>query len=332
MENRVEAIDCAVSDFEPPSGGSSDLKGKVVGRFAPSPTGRMHAGNIFAALVAWLIAKSQDGDIVLRIEDLDRERSKQAYIDDVQRDFERLGLTWDFGPYYQHDRDEAYQAAFDELKGRGLVYPCFCSRADLHAASAPHRGEKFVYPGTCRHLDAAQIADKQRLKQPAYRLAVPDETYFFVDAIQGECSQNLATECGDFLIKRSDGAFAYQLAVVVDDAAQGVNFVTRGVDLLSSTPQQIYLQKMLGLPTCNYAHIPLLVSQQDRRLSKRDKDASIDALMDTYGSASAVIGHIAYVAGMVESDEPATPQELLRFFDLRKLSQKWSGEIQMLWH
>lgn len=184
----------------------------VVGRFAPSPTGRMHAGNIFAALMAWLVAKSQGGSIVLRIEDLDRERSKACYIDAVQRDFEALGLTWDKGPYFQHDRDEAYREAFRLLQNKGLVYPCFCSRADLHAASAPHRGEKFVYPGTCKNLTDEQRKERALTRKPAQRLIVPDAVYAFADLVQGGYRQNLATECGDFLVQRSDQAFAYQLA------------------------------------------------------------------------------------------------------------------------
>lgn len=318
----MPAVDC---------GFSSAKRSRVVGRFAPSPTGRMHAGNIFAALVAWLVAKSQDGDIVLRIEDLDRERSKKEYIEAVQHDFEYLGLTWDFGPYFQRNRDDAYQEAFEVLQKDDLVYPCFCSRADLHAASAPHRGERFVYPGTCRNLRSEEVAEKAKSKNPAWRLRVPDETYRFDDSIRGEYRQNLEGECGDFLVKRSDGAFAYQLAVVVDDAAQGVNSVVRGVDLLSSTPQQVYLQDILDLPKCDYAHIPLLVAEKDRRLSKRDKDASIDALAKTYGSAEAIIGHVAYVTGIIDFDEPASPDELLASFDLQKLSQKWRGEIQILW-
>ena len=232
----------------------------VVGRFAPSPTGRMHAGNVFAALTAWLVAKSQGGRIVLRIEDLDAERSKPVYIDAVQRDFEALGLTWDEGPYFQHDRTEAYRAAYDELRERGLVYPCFCTRADLHAASAPHRGEKPVYPGTCRHLSDGERAVRAQQRMPAQRLIVPDREVAFVDQVQGSYAQNLAADCGDFLVQRSDGAFAYQLAVVVDDAAQGVTSVVRGVDLLCSTPQQLYLQELLGLPHPAYAHIPLLVA------------------------------------------------------------------------
>ncbi|MFR0706428.1 MAG: glutamate--tRNA ligase family protein [Eggerthella lenta] len=230
----------------------------------------MHAGNVFAALTAWLVAKSQGGRIVLRIEDLDAERSKPVYIDAVQRDFEALGLTWDEGPYFQHDRTEAYRAAYDELRERGLVYPCFCTRADLHAASAPHRGEKPVYPGTCRHLSDGERAVRAQQRMPAQRLIVPDREVAFVDQVQGPYAQNLAADCGDFLVQRSDGAFAYQLAVVVDDAAQGVTSVVRGVDLLCSTPQQLYLQE---LSVCHpvYAHIPLLVAERDRRLSKRPR-------------------------------------------------------------
>ena len=144
----------------------------IKGRFAPSPTGRMHAGNIFSALMAWLVAKSQGGTMVLRIEDLDRERSKPRFIDAVQRDFETLGLTWDEGPYFQHDRDDAYQAAFDTLVDKGLVYPCFCTRADLHAASAPHHGEKLVYPGTCRNLTPQQRMERAVSRKPAMRLRV----------------------------------------------------------------------------------------------------------------------------------------------------------------
>ena len=288
----------------------------------------MHAGNIYAALVAWLIAKSQGGEIVLRIEDLDRERSKPEFIDAVQRDFEMLGLTWDHGPFFQHDRDEAYAAAFNSLVERGLVYPCYCTRADLHAASAPHRGEKLVYPGTCRSLSVDERAAREASgRKPAMRLIVPDEIISFRDTIQGEYSQNLEFDCGDFLIRRSDQAFAYQLAVVVDDAAQGVNCVVRGVDLLCSTPQQIYLQDLLGLPRPTYGHIPLLVAERDRRLSKRDHDASLDALLARFGSPEAIIGHIAGVVGLAPTTEPATPEQLLSCFSLKNLH----GRIQIAW-
>lgn len=303
----------------------------VIGRFAPSPTGRMHAGNVFAALVAWLVAKSQDGRIVLRIEDLDAERSKPQFVDAVQRDFEQVGLTWDEGPFFQHDRTEAYRAAFDRLNVRGLTYPCFCTRADLHAASAPHRGEKPVYPGTCRHLTPTERAFRALGRAPAERLAVPDERVAFVDQIQGPYSQNLSTDCGDFLVRRSDGAFAYQLAVVVDDAAQGVNSVVRGVDLLCSTPQQIYLQSLLDLPHPKYAHVPLIVAELNRRLSKRDKDASLDALLARFKTPEAVIGHIAGLTGLAPTCDPATPEELLATFDLAALPTTFSDLVQVRW-
>lgn len=303
----------------------------IVGRFAPSPTGRMHAGNVFAALAAWLVAKSQGGKIVLRIEDLDAERSKPVHIDAVQRDFEALGLTWDEGPYFQHDRTEAYRAAFDELRARGLVYPCFCTRADLHAASAPHRGEKPVYPGTCRGLSAAERAARAQQRTPAQRLAVPDERIAFVDQVQGPYEQDLARDCGDFLVRRSDGAFAYQLAVVVDDAAQGVTSVVRGVDLLCSTPQQLYLQQLLGLPHPAYAHVPLLVAERDRRLSKRDRDAALDELLARFKTPAAVIGHIAGIVGLAPTCDPATPEELLATFDLAALPTTFDDLVQVRW-
>lgn len=291
----------------------------------------MHAGNVFSALVAWLVAKSQGGSIVLRIEDLDAERSKPQFIDAVQRDFESLGLAWDEGPYFQHDRDEAYQAAYDELCERGLVYPCFCTRADLHAASAPHHGEKLVYAGTCRNLTDEERTERMKERRPASRFIVPDETLSFVDGIQGEYSQNLAAECGDFLIRRSDDAFAYQLAVVVDDAAQGVNSIVRGVDLLCSTPQQMYLQDLLGYPHPSYAHVPLLVAEEGRRLSKRDHDAALDALLERFKTPAGIIGHIAGITGIAPTCDPATPEQLLATFDLQAFASSIPNNVQIRW-
>lgn len=311
--------------------GVASMPQEVKGRFAPSPTGRMHAGNVFAALCAWLIAHAQGGSIVLRIEDLDRQRSKAEYIDAVQRDFERLGLYWDEGPYFQSDRDEVYQEAFEHLAASQLVYPCYCTRADLHAASAPHFGEKMVYPGTCRNLTQEQRAEKERVRPPAQRLAVAEATYSFVDMVQGPYAQYLPDDCGDFLIRRSDGAFAYQLAVVVDDAEQGVNSVVRGMDLLCSTPQQMYLQDALGLPHPTYAHIPLLVSEENRRLSKRDHDAELEAMLARFGTPEALIGHIAGITGLAPSCDPASPEELLSVFDLDAFANNLKDSIQIRW-
>ena len=304
---------------------------RPVGRFAPSPTGRMHAGNIFAALMSWLIVKSQDGAIILRIEDLDVERSRSSYADQVCRDFESLGLTWDEGPFYQHERDEAYQDAYQRLVDSGIVYPCFCTRADLHAASAPHRGEKLVYPGTCRNLTAQEIEERSANRKPAYRVRVPHRVYELDDLVQGKYAQELESECGDFIIRRSDGLFAYQLAVVVDDAAQGVNCIVRGMDLLVSTPQQMFLQEQLGFEQCDYAHVPLMVGERDRRLSKRDRDAALDELLAVYKTPEGVIGHVAFVAGLIDSDEPCAASDLLEGFDVAKLDSIFPDKVQILW-
>ena len=298
----------------------------VIGRFAPSPSGRMHAGNVFAALCAWLVAKLQGGRVVLRVEDLDAQRSKRHHAQAIMRDFEALGLFWDEGPYYQHDRDEAYEQAFSRLQELGLTYPCFCTRADLHAASAPHAAERFVYPGTCARLSAKERASRLEAGHASWRLRVGQATHSFEDLLQGACSFDLARDCGDFVIRRFDGSFAYQLAVVVDDAAQGVNSVVRGVDLLDSSPQQAYVQKLLGLPESDYAHVPLIVAPDGRRLAKRNQDAAMDALLARFGSPEAVIGHIAHLAGLIDHDEPASPENLLKALTLEELRRALAGK------
>lgn len=293
----------------------------------------MHAGNIFASLMAWLIAKAQGGDIVLRIEDLDEQRSKQSYIDALQRDYETLGLTWDRGPYYQHNRLDVYREAYETLQSRGLVYPCYCTRADIHTASAPHRGEKLVYPGTCRYLSLEEQARRRREgRRSAQRLRVPSEIYSLHDLVQGDYCQNLETDCGDFIIRRSDGAFAYQLAVVVDDAQQGINSVVRGVDLLCSTPQQLYLQTLFGYDQPTYAHVPLLVAEKDRRLSKRDRDASLEELLKRFKTPKGMIGHIAFTVGLIPVFEPCSPEDLLASFRADLVSDMFADKIQVLWH
>lgn len=297
---------------------------QLIGRFAPSPTGRMHAGNIFSALICWLIVRAQNGRIVLRIEDLDRERSRQEYADRIMSDLEALGLTWDEGPFYQHDRSDIYAAAFDTLAERELIYPCFCTRAEIHAASAPHQGEYSFYPGTCRHLTKAQQVEKMAEKAqagsaPSYRIKTKNKTFYFDDLIQGE--QAISLRCGqdDFAVKRSDGGFAYQLAVIVDDADQGVNCVVRGCDLLRSTPKQMLLQQELLLPKVQYAHVPLFVDREGRRLAKRNKDAEYGALLASLGSPQAVLGNIAYSSGLIPEEVPITPDELLQNVSLADL-------------
>lgn len=279
----------------------------------------------------WLIVRKQHGRIAFRIDDLDRERSRPEFAYQVLKDYELLGLTWDEGPYYQQGRESAYEEALEALRAKGLIYPCFCSRADLHAASAPHKGEKLIYPGTCRSLTEEEAQTRSRVRKPALRLQVPDRYYGFYDLVQGHYGQNLQDECGDFIVRRSDGLFAYQLACVVDDAAQGINCIVRGVDLISSTPQQRYLQELLGLPPAHYAHVPLFVVHAYRRLSKRDHDASLDEMLTRYKTPEGVLGHIAYIGRLQRKDIPTTPDELLDHFSLEDLSEQFSDPIQILW-
>ena len=210
----------------------------VTGRFAPSPSGRLHLGNLACSLLAWLSARSRGGRIVLRIEDLDAERCPRKYADALEEDLRWLGLVWDEGgssggpngPYYQSECADIYTESYNKLEAQGLVYPCFCSRAQLHAASAPHTSDgNVIYPGTCRGLTAEQIAEKRKKKAPAYRLMVPDEDIAFTDGCMGPHTENLLRDCGDFYLRRADGVFAYQLAVVVDDARMGVTEVVRSL-------------------------------------------------------------------------------------------------------
>lgn len=294
----------------------------VVGRMAPTPSAGLHVGNIFSCLVAWLAAKSLGGRILLRIEDLDASRSRREYADAIMRDLELLGLTWDNAEVmWQHDRTGAYDAAFDRLDAAHRVYPCFCSRADLHAASAPHVGERYVYARTCRGLTPMQVAEKARTRPPAYRLKVPSQTWAIQDGIQGDFSMDLAMQCGDYILRRSDGVYSYQLAVVVDDLAQGVTQVVRGCDLLESGPQQDHLRGLLdaGAPRVTYAHVPLLLDAQGRRLSKRDHDQTLDGLLQRFGAPQRLLGHLAYITGLLPYDEPVTPDELLHGFSLEPL-------------
>lgn len=306
----------------------------VTTRLAPSPTGRIHAGTIFAAMQAWLLAKSTHGSVVLRIEDLDEERSKPEFADAIMRDYEEMGLVWDSGPYFQHNRKEAYRAAYEKLEGRGLLYECFCTRADLRSASAPHLGQHNVYDRRCLHLTKAEVQAKREklLKEgrgPSVRIKVPNSSIEFSDIYQGEVKCNINNECGDFIVRRGDGGFAYQLAVVVDDASQDVNLVARGYDLLPCVPQQLFLYDVLELKPPKYAHFPLFCASDGRRLAKRNKDASYDELKARLGGAAEVIGHIAYVGGIQEKDEPTSMERLLKQFDVEKLRGIYKDTISI---
>ena len=285
----------------------------TVGRFAPSPSGRMHFGNIFAALLAWLYARYDNGEFLLRIEDLDPERCRAAYAEQLRDDLRWLGLDWDREGQRQSERSEIYREAFSQLEKKGLVYPCYCTRGELHAASAPHASDGTpIYAGTCRALTDAERAQKTR--RPAWRIVVPDCVYAFEDGLQGYREENLQRECGDFIIRRSDGVYAYQLAVVVDDAAMGVTQVVRGSDLLGSTPRQLYLYEQLGLTPPQFFHVPLLLSPDGRRLSKRDRDLDLGVLRQTR-RPEAVIGMLAHAAGLLEKYEEISVSELLKSFD-----------------
>ena len=295
----------------------------VTGRFAPSPSGRIHLGNILCCLLAWLSARQKGGRVILRIEDLDIARCPRRYGEQMCRDIQWLGLDWDegpviggpSGPYEQSRRTALYQAALRRLEAQGLVYPCFCTRAELHAASAPHREDgQVVYPGTCRGLTAEQAAERARRtgRAPALRLWVPEEITF-TDGHMGEYREWLPADCGDFLLRRSDGIFAYQLAVVVDDAAMGVTEVVRGADLLASTPRQLLLYRLLGLEAPAFYHFPLLLGSDGQRLSKRNADAGLDTLGERY-TAPEILGKLAYLAGFNPSAEPRSGESLLEDF------------------
>lgn len=295
----------------------------VVGRFAPTPSGYLHLGNLFCSLIAWLSAKSQGGEILFRSEDLDPDRSRSAYALQAQRDLEALGLFWDREENCQSRRFDFYKSQLRRLEDRGLVYPCFCSRAQLHAASAPHASDgEPLYAGTCRSLTPAQIAEKSRTRSPALRLRVPEETIAFEDLHYGPQSQYLPTGCGDFILRRSDGVYAYQLAVVADDGDMGVTQVVRGRDLLSSTPRQILLYRLLGYPEPEFGHTPLLVSSDGRRLSKRDGDTSLAGILGRGYSPRDVVGALACLAGLLPEPAPAAPEELLPLFAWEKLPRE----------
>lgn len=304
---------------------------QVVGRFAPTPSGQLHLGNLFCSLIAWLAAKSQGGKILLRSEDLDVERSRPEYALQAQRDLKALGLFWDEGgdrsgphaPYDQSQRFPFYRTQLERLESQRLVYPCFCSRAQLHAASAPHASDgETIYAGTCRGLSPQEAAERSKTRAPALRLRVPEETIAFTDLHYGPQQQYLPTGCGDFILRRSDGVYAYQLAVVADDGAMGVTQVVRGRDLLPSTPRQILLYRLLGWPVPEFGHTPLLLAPGGRRLSKRDGDQCLSGLLEKGLTPRDVVGRLAFLAGLVEEPAPATPEELLPRFSWDKLPQE----------
>lgn len=287
-------------------------------------------GNVYSALLSWLSAKSQGGEWVLRIEDLDPQRCKRDYALQLEDDLRWLGLNWDAGGiedplYVQSQRGAIYEEYLHRLQELGLTYPCYCSRADILATQAPHESDgRVVYQGTCRPDGTAQkeafIAQKAATctHAPATRLCVPDRDIPFIDGHYGPQSINLAKECGDFILRRADGAWAYQLAVVVDDALMGVTEVIRGRDLLQSVPQQLYLYEILGFEAPKFAHLPLLCNLQGQRLCKRDQSLHMGVLRNQY-SAPQLLGLIAYHAGLIDRPEAISASELIPYFDWNRI-------------
>ena len=286
----------------------------VVGRFAPTPSGRMHLGNVFAAMVAWLSVRAQKGSLVLRMEDLDTQRTSDGYAAVLREDLLWLGLDWDEETQPQSRRSRVYDGYFEKLREMGLLYPCYCTRSQLHSVNAPHLADgTYVYPGTCRERKEAPPG-----RDPSYRVRVPDRVWEFTDRVQGHYRENLATDCGDFVVRRADGVYVYQLAVTVDDGEAGVTEVVRGMDLLSSAPRQMYLQELFGFDRPAYGHVPMLVAPDGRRLSKRDKDLDLGQLRK-YVSPEKLLGTLAFSAGLTDTAAPVSAKELASVFAWEKL-------------
>ena len=302
------------------------MNSAVVGRFAPSPSGYLHMGNLLAMLLCWLDCRSLGGRLIFRMEDLDPARSKPVYIGALADDLRWLGLDWDEGwpdpAYAQSRRTDLYEDAFRELKKRDLVYPCWCSRAErLAAASAPHPGEREHDSGCrCAHLSAAEhLALELSGRKPAWKLRCPDRTISVLDEHYGLIVQNPARDVGDFIIRRADGVFAYQLAVSVDDMLMGVTRVVRGRDLLSSAPRQKWLIETLGGTAPAYCHAPLL-TDGNGKLSKRLGSLSTEILRREL-TPEALTGRLAHLCGLTVTDAPLAPRDLLSVFSWEKIKK-----------
>ena len=280
----------------------------MVGRFAPSPTGRLHLGNARTAFLAWLQARAAGGSFLLRVEDLDRARCRATYLDDLFRDLEYLGLTWDEEPVFQSRRGEAYRAAIARLQQLGRTYECFCSRSEIaRTASAPHDAadEGPRYPGTCAKLGEAAAAERRGQRPPAIRFRPFAGVTQFTDQFSGAYEQDVEAAVGDFVVQRNDGVASYQLAVVVDDADSGITEVLRGDDLLASTPRQLQLYRALSLKAPDFAHVPLLIEPGGSRLAKREGVFAIAELRAAKVPPERVIGLLASWSGLGSEEGPA---------------------------
>jgi glutamyl-tRNA synthetase len=293
------------------------------GRFAPSPTGRLHLGNARSALLGWLQARALGGEFLLRIEDLDPARCRPAYTELLKRDLEWLGLTWDGVPLVQSERREVYEAALAGLARGGRLYPCFCTRAEIaRVAAAPHgpADEGPRYPGLCRALPPEEAAARGKGRAPALRWAPPPGEVCFEDALAGRTCQDVEAAVGDFVVRRNDGVASYQLAVVVDDAASGITHVLRGEDLLASTPRQLLLQRALGLPSPAYAHVPLVLAEDGKRMAKREGASALAELREAGVPPERVVGLLAAWSGLGDG-RPVRAAELVPGFSLEKVAR-----------
>ncbi len=280
----------------------------------------MHLGNAFAYLMAWLSAHSEDGEVVLRMEDLDTLRCTEEYAEGIRQDLRWLGLEWDRETPPQRLRTEAYEAALEMLRSKANVFPCWCTRGSLNLVNAPHASDGHpIHPAACR---LRSEEERQKMKgAPAWRLEAPDLTIRFVDGVYGEYAENLKDGCGDFVLRRADGVFVYQLAVVVDDGAAGVTQVVRGCDLLSSTPRQLYLCRLLGLPEPSYWHVPMLTDVEGRKLSKRDAAMDLGQLRKEH-QPEELLGLLAFRSGLIDQETSISAAELLREFRWDKLKRE----------
>jgi glutamyl-tRNA synthetase len=288
----------------------------VVGRLAPSPTGAQHVGNARTYLLAWLSARTRGGRVVLRVEDIDSPRVKPGAAQQALDDLRWLGLDWDSEPVVQTERLPLYEEALRRLRARELVYPCTCTRADVErAASAPHQEhEGPVYPGTCA---GRRSADAEGPGRPfCWRFRLPAGTPSFVDGLLGPTALDLRVLGGDFVVWKAAGTPAYHLAVVVDDADQGVTEVVRGDDLVPSTPRQLLLDEALGLRPPRFVHAPLVVGPDGRRLAKRHGDTRLSSLREQGVRPEALVGLLAWSCGWLERVEEMTPRDLLPLFSL----------------
>jgi glutamyl-tRNA synthetase len=316
----------------------------VRGRYAPSPTGELHLGNVRTALVAWLGVRAARGTFVMRVEDLDPPRIIAGAEARILEDLRWLGMDWDEGPdvggpyapYRQSERYDHFREALARLQAAGRLYGCTCSRADLkRLASAPHVGEEGpVYPGLCRSkalpMDLATEGDAKH-RQPALRFLVAPGTVCFDDLLAGRTCQAVDEQVGDFVIRRADGLYAYQLAVVVDDGAMAIDQVVRGADLLDSTARQIQLQQALGLPQPTYAHVPLVLNAEGERLAKRDLATSIRQMREAGVRPETVVGVLGASLGLLTAPEPLPLRDLVPLFSWENLSREpWRVETTTL--